>query len=328
MRALVTGGAGFVGRHLCRALLDEQWDVVCLDPIVPLSGGLEPHAWPLFDPTDYRQFRFVKADCRAYFVDAAREHFDYVFHLAAIVGGRLMIEYDPLAVAEDLAIDAAYWRWAKAAKPSKSVVFSSSAAYPIALQREGSFRLLRESDVDLDAPSFGMPDMTYGWAKLTGEYLARLAFERHGLRSVVYRPFSGYGEDQASSYPFIAIANRILELEAPVVTVWGSGRQMRDFIHVDDCVRCVLSTMDRVDDGSAVNVSSGTLTSFIDLARLLLARVGKRATVRSQSDMPEGVFARGGDTRLQRELGFEPSIALTEGVDRVVAALLRTPMAA
>lgn len=319
MRTLVTGGAGFVGRHVCRALLDKGWDVVCVDPIVPRTGGLAPESWPGWQPTDYETFQFLKEDCRTFFKRAPHESFDYVFHLAAMVGGRLMIDHEPLAVAEDLAIDAGYWRWAETAKPAKTVYFSSSAAYPIELQRAEGYRLLREDDISFEA-SLGMPDMTYGWAKLTGEYLGRLAYSRYGLNSVVYRPFSGYGEDQDLTYPFPALTKRILELDGPSIRVWGSGRQMRDFVHIDDCVRCVLTTMDRIEDGSALNISSGELTAFIDLTRLILERTGKRAEVIAQPDMPEGVFARGGDTTLQNQLGFEPSISLSEGIDRIVAA--------
>src|SRR3954447_13011436 len=120
MRALVTGGAGFVGRRMCGALLARGDNVVCVDPIVPRTGGLDPQDWPLFDPRDYDSFSFQREDCRSYF-QRAQEPFDMVFHLAAMVGGRLMIDNEPLAVAEDLAVDAMYWRWTESAKPSKTV---------------------------------------------------------------------------------------------------------------------------------------------------------------------------------------------------------------
>lgn len=326
MRALVSGGAGFVGRRVCGALLARGDEVICVDPIVPRTGGLEPSRWPLFDPRDYERFTFLAEDCRTYFA-RTQEPFDVVFHLAAMVGGRLMIDYEPLAVAEDLAVDAMYWRWAEAAKPGKTVYFSSSAAYPVHLQRPEGYRLLKEDDIDF-AVTLGMPDMTYGWAKLTGEYLGRLAYERYGMKSVVYRPFSGFGEDQDLTYPFPAITKRILELNGPTISVWGSGRQMRDFVHIDDCVRCVLETMDRVDNGSAINISSGRLTSFVDLAQLILDRVGKPATITTQSDKPEGVFARGGDTSLQESFGFTPRIGLADGIDRMVGHLDRLRLAA
>lgn len=229
-----------------------------------------------------------------------------------------MIDYEPLAVAEDLAIDAMYWRWAEKAKPEKTVTFSSSAAYPIGLQRPDHYRLLKEDDISFEE-HLGMPDMTYGWAKLTSEYVGRLAFERYGLKSVAFRPFSGFGEDQDLTYPFPSIVKRALELgPGEDMFVWGSGRQMRDFVHIEDCVACVLTCMDQIHDGSAVNISSGKLTSFIALAELALAAAGRDARVTTQSDKPEGVFARGGDRTLQDKLGFVPSISLQAGIERAM----------
>ena len=272
MRALVTGGAGFVGRHLCKALLDRGWDVVCVDPVVQRTGGLSPANWPLYDPRGYARFTYVDQDCRDYF--HLNEAFDYAFHLAAMVGGRLMIECDPLAVAEDLAIDADFFRYALRVKPKKVVFFSSSAAYPISLQRRENYILLREDMIDF-RENIGMPDMSYGWAKLTREYLARLAHQHYGLDVICYRPFSGYGEDQDLTYPFPSICRRALQSRgAPEITVWGTGDQMRDFIHIDDAVSFVLASVDSICNGDALNLSSGELTSFKRLASLATNAAG------------------------------------------------------
>ena len=71
-----------------------------MDCVAPLTGGIDPSAgWPLFDPRDHANFRFYKEDCRSWFQHVADTDFDYAFHLAAMVGGRLMIENNPLAVA-------------------------------------------------------------------------------------------------------------------------------------------------------------------------------------------------------------------------------------
>jgi GDP-L-fucose synthase len=317
-KCLVTGGAGFVGRHLIARLLKDGHEVHCVDPVVPLSGGIVPEKWPLSNPLEQKGFCFYKQDCRDWFKKNADTDFDYAFHLAAMVGGREMIENNPLAVADDLSIDAQYWQWAVKARPAKNVVFSSSAAYPVGLQRPDHYVLLKEDMITFE-DRIGMPDMTYGWAKLTNEYLARLAFEKHGLKSVCYRPFSGYGEDQDNSYPFPGICKRVLANRGePVITVWGSGRQMRDFIHIEDCITGILSTMDRIDDASALNLSTGIYTSFIEFAQLAAELCGFKPKIKGTSDKPEGVFARGGDTALQRELGFTPSIPFRDGIARAL----------
>lgn len=318
-KSLVTGAAGFVGRHVVKRLLDRGDEVHAVDCVAQYTGGIDPAAgWPLFDPRDYRNFHFYKEDCRAWFQRVTDTDFDYAFHLAAMVGGRLMIDNNPLAVADDLAIDAGYWQWAKLAKPKKTACFSSSAAYPIQLQRADHYVLLTEDMISF-AADIGMPDMSYGWAKLTCEYLAQLAYQKHGLRSICYRPFSGYGEDQDDAYPFPSICKRALANRgAATLSVWGSGTQMRDFIHIEDCVDGILITIDQIDDAGAVNLSTGILTSFIDFAKLAAELVGYRPEVKGMSDKPVGVHARGGDVTKQRQLGFTHKIDFRAGIQRAL----------
>ena len=319
-KILITGAAGFVGRHFTKRFLDLGDFVVAVDSIVPMTGGIDPRSgWPLFNPCDYQSFHFFRKDCREFFLERPDDDFDYALHLAAIVGGRLMIEYNPLAVAEDLAIDSAYWQWAVKAKPKKTVCFSSSAAYPVEFQQRDNYRLLREEMIDFSG-HIGIPDMSYGWAKLTHEYLARLAFEKHGLKSVVYRPFSGYGEDQDDTYPFPSICKRILRQRGDSrIEVWGSGDQLRDFIHIEDCVDGVLMTMDMIDDAGALNLSTGVYTSFKEFARVAAEICAYRPEIVGMSDKPSGVFARGGDCTKQQSCGFRFKVTFREGIERALA---------
>lgn len=321
-KILITGGAGFVGRRFCKRFLESGDHVICVDPIAQDTGGIDPaKGWPMYHPLDFNNFEFIKQDCRSWFKKNGDTDFDYVLHLAAMVGGRAMIENKPLAVADDLAIDAEYWQWAEKAKPKKTVCFSSSAAYPINFQREGDYRLLTEDMIRFDG-DLGMPDMTYGWAKLTCEYLAVLAYEKHGLKSVCYRPFSGYGEDQDDSYPFPSICKRaIANKGASTLTVWGTGDQMRDFIHIEDCVDGVLTTMDKIDNADAINLSTGIYTSFKQFARIAAEECGYFPEVKGLSDKPAGVFARGGDTAKQNQLGFKYKTSFRDGIRQALEFL-------
>jgi len=318
-KIFITGGAGFVGRHFVKRFLELGDEVHCVDNIAPLTGGIDPdHGWPFFNPLDYSNFHFYRKDCRLFFNENKDKDFDYCFHLAAIVGGRLMIEDNPLAVAVDLSLDASYWEWAKVAKPAKTVCFSSSAAYPIKYQSQNHYVLLKEDMIDFNT-DIGMPDMSYGWAKLTCEYLAHLAFEKYGLKSVIYRPFSGYGEDQDNVYPFPSICKRVLEHQGePTLHVWGTGDQMRDFIHIEDCVDAVLKTMDLIDNAGAINLSTGILTSFKQFAKMAAEIQGYSPEILGMTDKPSGVFARGGDAEKQRKLGVEHKIGLKTGIERAL----------
>lgn len=315
--AIVTGGCGFVGRHLVRRLLDLRWQVKVVDPVVQQTGGISPEVgWPLFDPRDYSNFSHEKIYCREFFLENPHAQFDYIFHLAAIVGGRIMIENKPLSVATDLAIDADMWNWVSNSNIGKVVNFSSSAAYPVSLQQSTSSVVkLKENMIKLDG-NLGTPDLTYGWSKLTSEYLGKIAWSRHGVKSVVYRPFSGYGSDQDLSYPFPSICKRAIESRNKnEFLVWGSGLQSRDFIHIDDCIEGILKTMDKINDGDALNLSTGTSTSFIDFAKIATGIVGYNPKISGDTNKPVGVMSRIGDTDKQVEFGFKPKISFFDGVN-------------
>lgn len=311
-----------MGRHLVRRLLERGDEVICVDQIAPRTGGRHPNTgWPLFEPRDFATFHFVHADCCDWFSNNLHETFDQAHHLAALVGGREVIEHDPLAVAQDLAIDATFWRWAKEAKPDWIGCYSSSAAYPVRLQTREHYRLLTENDIEFGR-DIGHPDLTYGWAKLTCEFLAKVAYEKHGLKSCVFRPFSGYGEDQDLAYPFPSIVKRVIEnRNAKALQVWGTGQQMRDFVHIEDCIDLILLASQSISDASAINISTGRLTDFITLMTTVAKELGVSIEVSGMSNKPEGVFARGGDITRQREIGFTANIPLEEGIRLAIAYL-------
>ena len=167
--------------------------------------------------------------------------------------------------------------------------------------------------------------MSYGWAKLTGEYLAKVAYEKYGINSAVYRPFSGYGEDQDDAYPFPAICKRVLaSKEGNAYIIWGSGDQSRDFIHIDDVVRGVITTMDKVNNGDAMNLSTGigtTFKQFIKLVHKLNDDYGREPDIIGEPNKPEGVFYRVGCTKKQESLGFKAEIKFEEGIKRMLTHL-------
>ena len=250
----------------------------------------------------------------------AIEKFTDVYHFAAIVGGRSKIDGDPMMVALDLSIDAEFFYWACRHKPERVMFPSSSAAYPVDLQTDTEALALKESYIDFDNFKVGMPDMTYGWSKLTGEYLARIAAKHYGISVACVRPFSGYGEDQDLSYPIPAIAARAAKKEDPF-EVWGSGKQGRDFVHIDDCIDCILLAMENIKDGSAINIGSGRLTSFLEIIELMTEFAGYQPTINPLLDKPVGVHSRYADmTHVKETYGWEPKISLREGMRRVYEA--------
>jgi nucleoside-diphosphate-sugar epimerase len=329
---LITGGCGFVGRNLIRKLKKEE-DIWVIDD---LSIGLHPEKWldkgyeKIEGKKNYSTFKNKKRKIHFIFgdvIDILKEesdnlprlpYFKTIFHLASIVGGRETIDGDPILVGKDHAIDSLFFYWlTRKNRDAKKVLYaSSSAAYPIVFQGKNKHKALKESHISF-TEFLGMPDMTYGWSKLTGEYISRLAASQYGISIACVRPFSGYGEDQDFSYPIPAITRRIAKRENPLA-VWGTGKQQRDFIHIDDCIDAFFIIMKKIKDGSACNIGSGKSSSFIDIIKLLSKIEGYNPKIITLKDKPVGVSSRYADISLLTSYGWEQKIDLEDGLKRVL----------
>jgi len=102
------------------------------------------------------------------------------------------------------------------------------------------------------------------------------------------------------------------------VTVWGSGRQSRDFVYIEDCVDLICNYSQAINDGSAINISTAIGTNFNQLAGKVLNLLGKNNQIVNSSDKPEGVFYRVGATDRQHELGFTNRTMLDDGIAKTI----------
>lgn len=296
-RALITGAAGFIGRHFAKRLMADGWQVDQVDTAFPGGRAM---------------------DCRDWLA-ASDTHVGLAVHCAAVVGGRATIDGRPLDVAVNFELDAAFARWCLRTRPEHVVYFSSSAAYPVDLQDPRqmgrSHYALREEDIDLD--EIRQPDAIYGLSKLVGETLMR-HLEREGVKVHVFRPFSGYGPpgDQPDDYPFPTFIARALRREDPFV-VWGDGLQVRDWIAVEDIVGAVLAAVE-VDVHGPLNLGSGIPVSFDELAAMVCAAVGYSPTIQRLPDAPTGVRYRACDPTRMLEV-YRPRITLEDGIRQALA---------
>jgi nucleoside-diphosphate-sugar epimerase len=288
MKILITGHLGFVGRSFLNYFNDRH-DITGID----IKEG---------------------NDCRDFFKESTQK-FDLIIHLAAIVGGRETIENEPLSVATDLSIDSEFFNWVIKTKQPRVVYFSSSAAYPVHLQLPELEYRLKESDINLN--DIRLPDYTYGWSKLTGEYLAKFVREQ-GTKVYVFRPFSGYGIDQDLTYPFPSFIDRI-KRKVSEFEIWGDGTQVRDFIHMEDIVEAVMTVVNNDIQVDALNLGSGIATPFNELAEKMfdISKWRPKEGIKHLLNKPIGVSYRVSDPTLMLSL-YKPKYTLEERIEQIL----------
>lgn len=287
MRVLVTGSAGFIGRHFAARLHELGYSVLGVDI------GHERH----IDARDF--FR------------TSRFHFDLVIHAAAVIPHIANRLVNPMLVRQNIEIDAALFTWAMATRPSHVVYFSSAAAYPLALNNRIA---LHEDDINLD--DIRQPDAMYGFVKLVGEVQA-LEAQRQGLDVLVVRPQSGYGADQGFDYPFPGIISRARRSTRPL-TIWGSGDQVRDFVHVDDVVDATMALLES-EERRPVNIGTGIPTTLRGLAEAVAHALGDDdPVILADHTKPEGSPGRWADVERLHKV-YVPAITLEEGIKRALS---------
>lgn len=245
-------------------------------------------------------------DARAFFRHSI-ETFDLVIHCAAVVGGRKVIDGSPAFQLVNFELDAAMFAWAQR-RVGHVVYISSSAAYPVLYQKRSGHEKLNESLVSHTAPN--PPDALYGWSKFIGERMA----QELSVPSTIIRPFSGYGSDQGDDYPFRAILNRAMRREDPL-RVWGSGQQVRDFVHVDDIVGATKKFLaDNVR--YPTNIGTGVPTSMKMYAEMCAQAVGYEPEIQMMGNN-EGVEYRVADVTCMNT-HYTAQVSLAEGIERAI----------
>jgi len=300
---LVTGGAGFVGSHVTRKLVSLGAKVTVVDNL--LTGKLE------LIKDLINQVTFVQEDSTEFL--KKRPKFDMAFHFAAAYPSRAKMAENPVALCKNFAINDAFFQWAAEMKPERILVPSSPAAYPIELQTGKPPRKLKEGDLNF---SKGMnPDEVYGWSKVIAE-LEMKQLVKLGVKGALIRPFSGFGPGQSTDFPIPALVKRALNMENPIV-IWGPGTQVRDFVYVDDIVDGALLAIQKIEDGSAINLGCEE-ANFVKVAKILAEIMGYAPEIKTLPDKPTGVAYRVADISDAKALGWTPKVSLRDGLTNVL----------
>ena len=306
MEALVTGGAGFIGSHLCEALLAAGYGVVAVDD---LSTGSPANLLGLLDQP---RFRFVRGSVLD--ADLVADS-DRVFHLAAAVGVHTIVD-DPLDSLRTnlegtrVVLDAALRHDRRVLLTSTSEVYGKNAVDSLS----------EDADRVLGSPMVAR--WSYAAAKGIDELIARTHWERHGLRAVVVRLFNTVGPRQTGRYGMVVPRLVGQALRDQALTVYGDGDQTRCFCHVDDIVPALIALLETpAAYGQAVNLGNPQEISMLDLAGVVLRLTGSRSEIelipyqRAYGTGYEDMRRRVPDiTRAERLIGFAPE----HDLDRIV----------
>lgn len=315
MRALITGGAGFIGSHLADLLLENGHSVIALDN---LSTGRHENVQHLLDRTD---FEFVLGSIlNADLVDDCVSRSDVVFHLAAAVGVELIVEKPLESLAtnirgSEIVFEKAHKHGAKILVTSTSEIYGKNT----------SDRLGEEDDRILGSPLKSR--WSYSEAKAIEEILAYTYYKQKGLHSVIVRLFNTVGPRQTGHYGMVIPRFVSQAVRGEAVTVYGDGSQTRCFCYVGDVVRALLALVEHPEAvGRVFNIGGQGEVSMESLAQRIIERAGSDSKLRyvpyseAYEEGFEDMQRRVPDTTRARELiGFEPTAGLDEIIDMVIA---------
>ena len=346
MRVLITGGAGFIGRNLTRALLAEGHQVRVLDPL-----ATQVHGATATVPPELAGAEFVPGDIRdPGALAAVLDGIEAVAHLAAETGvGQSMYEINRYVDVNDRGTACLLEALIAYGQPVRLVLASSRAVYGEGLYRcpgcgevappARGGAALEQGSWEPRCPGCGgpltpiathegapaNPGSVYAATKLAQEHLCRIVGAAYGLSVVILRYFNVYGPGQSLSNPYTGILSTFYTRarSGKAIDVFEDGQESRDFVYIDDVVDATRRALIAPEPppGAAINVGSGVTTTVEELAREVVRLGGWDVPVRVTGAFRVGDVrhAVADPTRARQLLGFTARVSLDEGLRRWLA---------
>lgn len=297
-KVLVTGGAGFIGSHLVDRLVGMNLEVVVLDNLLrgnKLSG------------TTLSKIEFHEGDVRdAELVNKLSKNCTYIFHLAAVLGVDIVAD-NPVETMEVEVEGTRNICHAAISNGVKKVLYASTSG----IYGHSAIESAVTEDIVVD------PRTSYAMAKRFNEIYLASCYEEKGMASVSLRFFNVYGPRQDNRM----VIPRFIEQarSGKPLTVFGTGKQTRDFTYIDDTVEACIRLMEKGEGAEIVNIANESEGCIEDLAFLIRDTINKDAKVQ-YIDAPKKRYDYeverrvGSSDKLERITGFKPKIALNKGL--------------
>ena len=301
MNCLVTGAAGFIGSHLSRRLLDEGHHIVGLDCFTDFYPRWikEANVGPLLKN---KNFELLPEDLLALDLNKILRKIDAVFHLAAQAGVRTSWGENFIVYLHNNVLATQKLLEAAKARPIQKFVFaSSSSVYGLT------------PSLPMTETSILRPLSPYGVTKLAAEQLCFLYFKNHGVPAVSLRFFTVYGPGQRPDMAFHKFLKAIAEDK--LVTLFGDGKQTRDFTFVDDIVAACLAALHQGKKGETYNVGGGHREKLEDVFPLLENICRKRVKVdRAEGQKGDVLHTFADIEKAKKDLLYAPRTVLADGL--------------
>jgi UDP-glucose 4-epimerase len=302
MKFLVTGGAGFIGSHLCERLLDKG-EVVCLDNFDPYYSPAvkRRNIEHLLERADFELVEGSILDTEL--LHRSFEGVDHVFHNAAQGGVRISVENPAKAHAVNATGTLNILKAAVDSGVKKVINASSSSVY-------GKVSYL---PFDEDHPT--MPVSPYGVSKLAAEHYCRVFNEIYGLATTSLRYFTVFGPRMRPDLAIHIFTRKALNNEP--IEIFGDGEKTRDFTYIDNIVEGNMLAM-KCGSG-AYNIGGGGQVSINDVAKKIVAIVGSESEIIYSAAMKGDAEHTWADvSKAGKDLGYAPRIGLDEGLKRYI----------
>ena len=300
---LVTGGAGFIGSHLCEALLARGQRVTVLDNFDPVYDPARKRAQL---PAGVRLVEGCLTDPVS--LGDALTDVASVFHLAARAGVRPSL-IDAAPYVHTNVVGTVALLHAMRDRGVRRMAFASSSSV-YGARRGVAFR---EDD------AADQPASPYAASKRAGELFCAAAAASWGLNVACVRLFTVYGPRQRPEMAFSRFLHQMRSGDA--VTVYGDGASARDYTYVSDAVAGLIAAHDAALGARSVNIAGGAVTPLIEAVQLLAAAVGVDARLQHFQDQPGDVPETRADLQVAtRWLGWSPQVSMTEGLRRFAAS--------